>query len=153
MQPWSERTCQMKKQKYSGGRSWAQCITGSPPNSITDGRFRTYLSLLNSQEGVVKVKVGPFLCFSTVRMPQSSVLPSSARRATDTLCQRAAGARGEAGGTAASRCRLRTGSLCSCVSRRRTRWSGWRPSGRSSLSPWPQRTTAVRNRCYTSSDA
>lgn len=58
-----------------------------------------------------------------------------------------AGARGEAGGTVASRCRLQAGSLCSCVSRSRSRGSGWRPLQRSSLKPWPQRTTLVRQ-CY-----
>ncbi|XP_042283321.1 arf-GAP with dual PH domain-containing protein 2-like isoform X3 [Thunnus maccoyii] len=70
------------------------------------------------------------------RMLQSWEPSSSAQRATATLFQgTAAGAQEEAGGTGASRCRLQGGSLCSCVSRNRSRRSGWRPSERSSLNP------------------
>lgn len=80
-------------------------------------------------------------------MPQSWVPSSSAQRAMATLFRTAAGgARGEVAGTGASRCRLQAGSLCLCVSRSRSRGSGWRPLERSSLNPWPQRTTRVR--CY-----
>lgn len=86
----------------------------------------------------------------TFRTPQSWVPSSSAPRAIATLFQRtAAGAQGEAAGTVASRCRPQAGSLCSCVNRSRSRGSGWRPSERSSLNPWPQRTTLVRYCYYT----
>lgn len=82
------------------------------------------------------------------RTPQSSVPSSSAQRAIATPFQSAAaGAQGEAAGTVASRCRLQAGSLCSCVNRSRSKGSGWRPSERSSLNPWPRRTTLVRY-CY-----
>lgn len=81
----------------------------------------------------------------TVRMPQSWVLSSLVQRAITTLFQRpAVRAQEEVDGTGASPCRLQAGSLCSCVSRNRSRRSGWRPSERSSLNPWPQRTMLVR---------
>ncbi|XP_067353503.1 arf-GAP with dual PH domain-containing protein 2-like isoform X5 [Channa argus] len=44
-------------------------------------------------------------------------------------------AQGVAGGTVASPCRPQADSLCLCVSRIRSRRSGWRPSERSSLNP------------------
>lgn len=95
--------------------------------------------------GVLFFKCIPELFVVFVRMPQSWVPSSLAQRATATLFQRTtAGAPEEAGGTVASHCRLQIGSLCSCVSRSRSRRSGWRPSERSSLNPWPQRTTLVR---------
>lgn len=79
------------------------------------------------------------------RMPRNWAQSSSARRTTSTLFQRAAArAREEAAGAVASGWRRPGGSSCSSVSRSRTRGSGWRPSERSSLSPWPQRTTPVR---------
>ncbi|XP_072239536.1 arf-GAP with dual PH domain-containing protein 2-like isoform X2 [Leuresthes tenuis] len=70
------------------------------------------------------------------KMLQSWALSSLAQKTMATLCQRAAaGAQGEAGGTAGSHWRLRGGSLCSCVNRCRSRESGWRPSEESSLNP------------------
>ncbi|XP_034400180.1 arf-GAP with dual PH domain-containing protein 2-like isoform X4 [Cyclopterus lumpus] len=85
------------------------------------------------KEGYME-KTGPTRESFKKRMLLSWVPSSLARRATATPLQRAAGgAREEAGGTAASRCTRRTGSSSSCASRSRSRRSGWRPSGRSSL--------------------
>ena len=79
------------------------------------------------------------------RMLQSAAPSSLAPRATATRSQRAvASPRGGGGGAVASPCRLHADSLCSSVSRSRSRGSGWRPWGGSSLSPWPQRTMLVR---------
>lgn len=90
----------------------------------------------------------PFFFFFTFRMLLSLAPSSSAPRTTATLFRRElARVQGAAGGTAASRCTHQTGSLCSCVSRSRSKRSGWRPSEKSSLSPWPQKTTKVRNCC------
>lgn len=81
-------------------------------------------------------------------MLQSLAPSSSAPRTIATLFQRAAAREREGvAGTVASRCTRRTGSLCSCVNRSRSRRSGWRPSEKSSLNPWLQRTTPVRY-CY-----
>lgn len=81
-------------------------------------------------------------------MLRSLAPSSSAPRTITTLFRRAAAReRGGAAGTVASRCTRQTGSLCSCVNRSRSRRSGWRPSEKSSLNPWPQRTTPVRY-CY-----
>lgn len=75
---------------------------------------------------------------------------SSAQRTTSTLFQRAAAsAWGEAAGAVTSVCRHPQGSLCSSVSRSRIRESGWKPSERSLLNPWPRRIMLVRCCCYT----